>query len=243
VDDAVRAPLLVGAGGHFCPVARHLNGPWTGTAVVVAQEIEFRLEARQGTDCRVEPEVPELYFCRDLAGYGWCVRKGDYLNVGLGRRGGGSLGRQVQEFASFLEWRGRLRGPIPSRFKGHAYSLYEGPPRKLVDEGVLLAGDAAGLAASASGEGIRPAIESGLLAAEAVLAAHGRYGREDLESYASAVRARLGQRPRGGRPPGALAHRVGGALLGSQWFTRHLVLDRWFLQRRRRGLHEPGGRA
>jgi hypothetical protein len=25
-----------------------------------------------------------LLFCRDLEGYGWCVRKGHYLNVGIG---------------------------------------------------------------------------------------------------------------------------------------------------------------
>ena len=39
---------------------------------------------------------------------------------------------------------------------------------------VLLIGDAAGLAYKQSGEGIRPAIESGLLAAQAILAAQGR---------------------------------------------------------------------
>ena len=237
VDDAVRTPLLVGAGGHFCPVARHLNGPWAGDALVVAQEVEFRLDPRQSAACRVVPEVPELYFCRDLAGYGWCVRKGDYLNVGMGRRDSQGLTRHVGEFVGFLEARGRLGGTIPSCWKGHAYSLYEGSPRKVVDDGVLLAGDAIGLAAPASGEGIRPAIESGLLAAEAVLGARGRYRRENLESYESGLRARLGPRPRAGRPS-ALGRRFGRAMLVSPWFTRHLLLDRWFLHRRR-ALLEP----
>ena len=33
--------MLVGAGGHFCPVARLLNPVVTGVPVVVAQEAEF----------------------------------------------------------------------------------------------------------------------------------------------------------------------------------------------------------
>src|SRR5262245_39793251 len=36
VDDEVRAPVLVGAGGHFCPVARLLNGTPAPEAVVAA---------------------------------------------------------------------------------------------------------------------------------------------------------------------------------------------------------------
>jgi flavin-dependent dehydrogenase len=235
VDDAVRTPLVVGAGGHFCPVARHLNGSPSASALVVAQELEFRLEARQ--TCRVAPEVPELYFCRDLQGYGWAVRKGDFLNVGLGRRDSERLSAHVRDFVLFLEERGRVGGPIPSHWKGHAYFLYQGPPRRLVDDGLLLAGDAAGLAVPASGEGIRTAIESGLLAAEAVLAAGSRRKREDLELYATALKARLGPRKPDGRP-GPLVAGLGGTLLKSRWFTRHLVLNRWFLQLNRRVL-EP----
>jgi flavin-dependent dehydrogenase len=247
VDDAVRTPLVVGAGGNFCPVARHLNGSFTGSSLVVAQEVEFRLDPRQSAACRVAPEAPELYFCRDLRGYGWCVRKGDYLNVGLGRRDARGLSGHVRSFVRFLEERGRVGGGIPSRWNGHAYFLYEGPPRRLVDDGLLLAGDAAGLAVSASGEGIRAAIESGLLAAEAVLAAGARRGREDLEPYAAALKARLGPRGPNGRP-GAVVAGLGGALLSTRWFTRHLVLDRWFLQLRRTVLRantfgEPRGQG
>jgi hypothetical protein len=34
----------------------------------------------------VNGETPELFFCRDLEGYAWCVRKGRHLNIGIGRR-------------------------------------------------------------------------------------------------------------------------------------------------------------
>src|SRR5262249_40406543 len=45
VNDCVRAGMLVGAGGHFCPVARWLNPTMSDAApVVVAQEVEFPIE-------------------------------------------------------------------------------------------------------------------------------------------------------------------------------------------------------
>ena len=52
-----------------------------------------------------------------------------------------------------------------------------------MDEGVLLIGDAAGMAYSPSGEGIRPAVESGLLAADVILEAAGDYRLARLEPY------------------------------------------------------------
>ena len=52
---------------------------------VLAREIEFEMTPEQAAGCQVEREVPELHFCGDLAGYGWLLRKGDWLNVGLGR--------------------------------------------------------------------------------------------------------------------------------------------------------------
>src|SRR4029077_6530331 len=98
VNDAIRAPLLVGAGGQFCPVARLMNGPLNAAPLVVAQEAELPLDAGETRSVAIAPEVPELYFCRDLQGYGWCVRKGDYLNVGLGRLDRRSLPAATAQF-------------------------------------------------------------------------------------------------------------------------------------------------
>jgi flavin-dependent dehydrogenase len=69
VNDRLTAALIVGAGGHFCPVARRLNGRLadSGMPLVVAQEAEF--EAGSG-EYATEAERPELYFCHDLKGYG-----------------------------------------------------------------------------------------------------------------------------------------------------------------------------
>jgi len=230
VNDEIRTPLVVGAGGHFCPVARLLNGFGDATSVVIAQAAELPVDARLRSACKVRPEVPQLYFSRDLRGYGWCVRKGDFLNVGLGRRGHGRLKQHVREFLGSLGDTGELSGALAAAWRGHAYALYEGVPRRLGDDGVLLLGDAAGLAAPASGEGIRPAIESGQLAAAAILEADGRYGRECLESYSRAIEVRFGRRQRRipllTLPLAALAPH----LLASRWLARHVILDRWFLQ-------------
>ncbi len=102
VNDAIAAPLLIGAGGHFCPVARFL-GAKLGAAedAVAAKEIEFAMDAEQAAGCRVRADTPEIYFCRDLKGYGWCFRKGNYLNIGLGREGHQGLARTSRGFLRF----------------------------------------------------------------------------------------------------------------------------------------------
>lgn len=234
VNGRIRTPLLVGAGGHFCPVARVLGRPTRGPSVVVAQEIEARLSEDQARRCRVSHDTPELYFCPDLAGYGWAFRKGDYLNVGFGRRDGASFPDQVQGFARTLSASGRLPDEWLSRWRGHAYAVYEGAEGGVVGDGVLLVGDAAGLAHAASGEGIGPAIESGLLAARAIVAAAGRRSRADLEPYRRALDARLG-RPSVWDPARLLPARwrqaLGRWLVETPPWNRDVVVGRWFLQR------------
>jgi geranylgeranyl reductase family protein len=241
------APVLVGAGGHFCPVARRL-APAGRDEPVVAQEVEFRLQGPALEGCRVEPERPELYFSPDLLGYGWCFRKGDYLNVGLGRRDREGLPQHVETFLDWLVATGRVAASPRAGWRGHAYLVREATSRRVSADGVLLVGDAAGLAAAASGEGILPAIVSGQLAAEAILEAGGALDRARLgRVYEQRLCDELGAAPRPRRPPGAFTTAVGAALLATPWFARHVVLDRWFLHRRPggpRGLHRgaPGGR-
>jgi flavin-dependent dehydrogenase len=237
VDDAFSAPILVGAGGHLCPVARLLNGP-PPAGLVVAEEVEFRMDARQRAACRVEPEVPEIAFSPDLRGYGWCVRKGDYLNVGLGRRDPVGLPAYLRAYVEWQARRGRISADLPRRFCGHAYRLHEGAAPRLVDDGVVLIGDAAGVAFPESGEGIRPAIESGLLAAHAIIAAGGRRSSADLMPYARALEERLGPRPRRRILPSALAS-VAARLVGTSRLARAFVIERWFLRKGRRPFALP----
>ena len=104
INDAYSAPLLIGAGGHFCPVARHI-GARLGKAepVVSAKEIEFPMSEAQQQTCKVISNRPELFFCDDLKGYGWVVRKQNYLNIGLGREENYQLNANVKAFCELLK--------------------------------------------------------------------------------------------------------------------------------------------
>jgi len=233
INDAIRTPLLIGAGGHFCPVAR-LQGAreLPGASVVAAQEIEFAPSPAELEQCSARGELPELYFCPDLKGYGWCFRKGNYLNVGLGRVDGERISEHVAEFCDYLREIGSVTCEIPKKFHGHAYQLYERTEPRLVDDGVLLIGDAAGLAYPQSGEGIRPAVESAILAADAVLHTQGDYSTRKLSSYASAVRQRFGaprQRTSADWLPASWLRFAAQRLMTNHAFTRKVVIDRWFL--------------
>ena len=234
VNDALRTPLLVGAGGHFCPVARALGADLgRGEGVVGAQEFEVRLTPEQAARSVVRGDTPQFYFYPDLAGYAWVFRKGDWLNVGIGRKNPRLLAQHAEAFLAALV-RDRVLEPevARSRPNGHAYLLYTHASRPLVADGALLIGDAAGLAYPESGEGIRPAVESALLAARIVKASGGRYPEEKLAAYGSAVKKRYGARSRregGAGAPGAFKRLAAALLLRTHWFTREVVTRRWFL--------------
>lgn len=224
-NDEIRARIVIGAGGHFCPVARRLRAG-TELVPVVAKEAEFHLA---GASTTVDAEVPELFFCRDLEGYAWCVRKGEYLNVGIGRRSSAQFNAHVDAFIDFLERTGRAPRARGQRWRGHAY-LAAGVRHPVVGDRLLLVGDAAGLAYPESGEGIKPAIESGVLAARTLIAAGGRVGADDLRHYAAAL-GRLHPPVQAPSPlVRPLVRAAGRLLLGSHSFTRRVVLDRWFLR-------------
>jgi flavin-dependent dehydrogenase len=232
LDDELFAPVVVGAGGHFCPVARQLAGSGEEPARVVAQEAEVLMDSGWRDSCPVRGEEPELFFCPDLRGYGWCVRKGDWLNVGFGRQGERALPRQVDEFVGFLAERGRVPSGAALPMKGHAYLLRGGAGRPAFGERFLLAGDAAGLAYAGSGEGIRPAIESGLLAARTLLAAARDYRAARLAPYARALASRFGGGDGLGRlVPAGLVPVLARWVLGSGRATRALIVERLFLHR------------
>ena len=222
INDLVAAKTLVGAGGHFCPVARLLNpSSPDGRDVVVARELEAPIE---GDTCSVDGLAPELFFSRDLDGYGWCVRKQGYVNIGFGRRGSTDFQRHVAEFADWL----RASATLPARvldwktWKGHAYRLRRAG-RRVSDEGVLLAGDAAGLAWPESGEGIAPAVESGIAAAK-LIASMGTPGEAGARGEYEAITA-----PQGAGWNLPIPAAVSRALLHVPPVTR-FALDRWFLR-------------
>jgi geranylgeranyl reductase family protein len=245
LNGRIKTRLLVGAGGTFCPVAKYLGARVNRETIVTAQEAEFEMDARQISGCSIQEDTPELYFCRDLKGYGWCFRKKNVLNVGLGRLDPHRLSAHVADFLKFLRRSGRLLFDLPSSLLGHAYLLSSTARRNVVDEGILLIGDAAGVAYAQSGEGIRPAVESGLLAAKVIAEARGRYSREQLEIYRSLLFDRFHNSESnwltriGGRLPAPAISAVARWILARPWFARNVVLNTWFLRQNEPTLSLP----
>lgn len=234
VNDTYKAKLVIGAGGHYCPVARAISAKGVSELAVVAQEAEFEMNAQQKKHCTIKEEVPELFFTPDLMGYGWVFRKGDYLNIGLGREDKSKLSSHVKSFCDYLTAQGKIPADITAKYNGHAYLLYNHSVRDMVADNVLLIGDSAGLAYPQSGEGIRPAIESAMLAADVIRASNGDYSKNNLQQYNDLMEQRFGERTPAPdlmeRLPMLLKKLFASQLMKTQWFTKKIVTEKWFLQ-------------
>ena len=226
------APLVIGAGGHHCPVAKALGEISDREEVVAAQESETRLPPEWVERLGGFMRAPELYVEEDLRGYGWYFPKQDFINIGIGCTGGGdgSLPRRREALVAALRASGRLPADMPiAPFKGHAYVVRRQAPRRLAGPRFMLVGDAAGLARDMSGEGIGPAIRSGLLAATAALAFVRR--GVPLEGYAREIQMLYGRGEPGwlerqlDRLPAALARLAVRLVLRLGSARRRIVFD------------------
>lgn len=183
IDDKFRCRYLVGAGGTLCPVYntffKGLN-PRSHDSQVCALEEEFTFAGRDGT-CR-------LWFIENgLPGYSWYVPKGNgWVNVGIG-----ALAKPLRQSGLSLKdhWRHFTRkladlGLIPEHdYQPGGYTYYVRSPSKNGQCGnCFIVGDAAGLATSDLAEGIGPAVESGIRAADAI-ATGNPYSLEGITSY------------------------------------------------------------
>ena len=234
VNNQYQARLVIGAGGHYCPVARAIDAKGESELNVVAQEAEFEMNAMQKQNCSIKEDVPELFFTPDLMGYGWVFRKGDYLNIGLGREDKSKLSSHVKEFCEYLTSIGKIPDDITEKYSGHAYLLYNHALRHMIADHVLLIGDAAGLAYPQSGEGIRPAVESAMLAADVIRQSEGDYSHSALRPYLEKMESRFGERSPAPdwleRLPMSIKKVFASQLMKTQWFTKNIVTEKWFLQ-------------
>ncbi len=170
IDDAYRCRYLVGAGGTCCPVYESLFSalrPRDGESRIVALYEEFPCETphREGS---------LWFFDHGLPGYAWFLPKaGGYLNVGIGgkhlgmKRKGRTIRSHWEAFTRKLE-EGFLLTGHPYSPRGHWYYIRNDTgPTRLGNAFVI--GDAAGLATRDMGEGIGPAVRSGILAAREII--------------------------------------------------------------------------
>ena len=183
IDDSFRCEYLVGAGGTNCIVYRTLfqsANPRTAADKLVALEEEFPYDVTD-TECRL------WFFDHGLPGYAWYVPKANgYVNVGVG---GKYLKLKQRGQTIFDHWDRLVQkletiGLITDRQfnpKGCAYYLGGKQNRVHVNKAMII-GDAAGLATLDMGEGIGPAVKSGIRAAEAIMQGH-RYSTRGIARF------------------------------------------------------------
>ena len=170
VDQQFSAKFIVGAGGTHCPVRRSLfNFTSIGTqnGLIITREEEFSYHFKD--------DRCHLWFFQDgLPGYAWYVPKANgFVNIGIGasarkiKARGQTLNQYWVQLIEKLEKSGMVIGH-DYQSQGYSYQLRQKalPPQQ---GNAYLIGDALGLATQDMGEGIGPAIHSGLLAANAII--------------------------------------------------------------------------
>ncbi len=162
-------PLLVGAGGFNCPVARALAGPLP--AEDLAASVGYYLDGDH-------PSRITIRFMSGLAGYLWFFPGPSAASAGIA---GSARGFSVRQAESMLK--AFIHSLVPGQALDRRYAwaapcLRTGTfdARPVAGTNWLLLGDAAGLCDPITGEGIAHALESAALAAQAIRAG-------DIESY------------------------------------------------------------
>jgi menaquinone-9 beta-reductase len=215
IDDAYRCRWLIGAGGTRCPVYRTLFrelNPRASELQIVTLEHEIQYDW-QDPDCHL------WFFDHGLPGYSWYVPKQlGWLNVGVGgiaarmKHGGQDIRAHWAHLASMLT--GSLAPGAQYDPTGYSYYL-RGRVDVVRRDNAFITGDAAGLATRDLGEGIGPAIRSGLRAARAITEGSA-YRLEDVTGlslssiarsmFDRATRASVLAGRRHGAPDGETAH-------------------------------------
>ena len=170
IDDAYRCRYLIGAGGTRCPVYRELFrelNPRAEELQIVTLEHEIQYDWHDG-ECHL------WFFANGLPGYSWYVPKErGWLNVGVGAIATRMKQRGQDIRTHWAHLTATLGGQLApgARYEPTGYSYYlRGAVDVVRRDNAFITGDAAGLASRDLGEGIGPAIRSGLRAARAILA-------------------------------------------------------------------------
>lgn len=170
IDESYRCKYLIGAGGTRCPVYRelfHEQNPRAKLLQIATLEKEFPYEW-QNDECH-------LWFLGDgLPGYAWYVPKANgFINVGLGGKAEKmkSAGNRLQDYWTGFTKKLSSDALIQDvNYKPTGYSYYLRGDVDVIRKGnAMIVGDAIGLASIDMGEGIGPAVQSGLLAANAIV--------------------------------------------------------------------------
>jgi len=170
VDDLYTAQYIIGASGTSDPVYRTLFRPQkkrSPEAQIVAMEQEFIYDFPDDR-CHL------WFYDNGLAGYSWYVPKANgYINIGIGAKVSDlkNKGQTIQDHWQLFVKKLNDSDLISNyNFNPRGYQYYLRSRTQTTQTGhAYLIGDALGLATIDMGEGIAPAIASGLRAAQAIL--------------------------------------------------------------------------
>jgi geranylgeranyl reductase len=162
-EETHHADVLVGADGAGSAVAKSCGRP----AVKYANAIQERLMLPDDV-MEYYLTTAELYLGDDVSPdfYGWIFPKSDHVAVGTGCRP-----EHANRSYAFLEG---VKARAGSKLRGSKRILLEGHPlpmqryKKFVYDRTLLVGDAAGMVAHTSGEGIYFSMAAGRMAAQTI---------------------------------------------------------------------------
>jgi geranylgeranyl reductase len=160
-EHELRADAVIGADGAYSPTAKFLGLPHLPRAVAIQERI-----ALPETQMARWQETADLYLGHEVSPdlYAWAFPKRDHIAVGIG------AGPQHTHAAKQLLT--NLKRRLGSALDGgrlllrEAHALPMEPRRHMAFDRAMLIGDAAGLVAHTSGEGIYWAMKSGQMAAE-----------------------------------------------------------------------------
>ncbi|MBC8402653.1 MAG: NAD(P)/FAD-dependent oxidoreductase [Candidatus Marinimicrobia bacterium] len=170
IDNQYRCKYLIGAAGTYCPVYRTFFkkvDPRAKKLLITGMEDEFTYNYKDA-NCYL------WFFEKNLPGYAWYVPKGDgYLNVGIGgsmkklKNRNTSIKYHWNYFIQQLEKHSLISNHHFSP-RGYNYYLRQNLRVYQLDKAYII-GDSAGLATRDMGEGISPAVRSGILAAHSII--------------------------------------------------------------------------
>jgi len=167
IDDVYKCKYLIGAGGSHCPVYISFFKsvhPRSKIHEVCCLEEEIKYDyTEKATRC--------WFYEHNMQGYSWCVSKNDgYLNIGVGGLFKAKKVNIKEHWDALVKKLDALDIVKNYEFKpkGYVYQI-RGPVEQCRIDNAFIIGDSAGLATTDLGEGIGPAVESAMRAADAII--------------------------------------------------------------------------
>jgi geranylgeranyl reductase len=160
----LQAEAVIGADGAYSPTARFLGLERLPYCIAIQERIRLPHEGM-----KVWEDAAHLYLGPEVSPdlYAWVFPKSDHVAVGCGAGPGKT--REMRQLLANLKQRiaDELDGGEIFMEEAHALPIH--PRKQMAFERAMLIGDAAGLVAGTSGEGIYWAMKSGKRAAETLI--------------------------------------------------------------------------